>query len=215
LEKDVYEKIFIFEPYYKDNDEERQQEINHCIIKNIENENIDKIFLFSETEEFPLEFMTNKVEIIMLKEWTIYNKIIKFINSKEDFANSYNIILNSDMYLDNSILLLRKFNIENSCIALSPWSVDKNKILNEVSSQGCWIFKNHIKEFDYVVPMGRPGCEHRFLYELHNKGYILYNLCYDIIVWHKHLSMLRKFNYSTDRVARPYVMIWSNKHKKI
>jgi dTDP-D-glucose 4,6-dehydratase len=60
------------------------------------------------------------------------------------------------MYFDTSLFLIKQLELNNSCVALSVWDTEQDKILNESSAQGAWIFKGKIRSFDCTIPMGKP-----------------------------------------------------------
>ena len=69
-----------------------------------------------------------------------------------------------------------------------------------------WIFDGKIKEIGCIIPIGKPGCDNRLLYELKQKGYYFCNVCHYVKAYHKHESKIRNY-FQKERVPRPYIML--------
>lgn len=179
---------YLFVNYYKNL--ERQNEIDYCLKKNLDNNLIDKIYIFTSFD-VKIPFESKKIKIINL-ERPSYFDIINFINLND--TDSFNIISNSDIYFDDSLKMLNKIDFsKKKCIALSRHEV-KDILISPTekfakTSQDCWIFKGNVQldnMNDVKFNLGVFGCDNRFAYELSKNGYELLNFCYDIIVYHYH-----------------------------
>jgi len=197
-QSDIKKKVInLFINYYISKDSSRQIEIDECFRKNCENPIIDNIFVFTSGEMPKIE--SPKVIIINQEEQPTYGSFISYINNNEIF-DSYNIISNSDIYFDDSLLLLETINMENTCVALTRWNVlpdGKLKFYNTKTSQDVWIFKGEIKkslEETSNFKMGQMCCDNVFANSLYKSGYRTINPCYDIKVYHLHNVEFRTWN---------------------
>jgi uncharacterized protein (DUF2235 family) len=181
--------INLFYNYYTDKNKDRQKEIDFCLEKNLSNQFINTIIIESQSK---LSFND------------YFNKI-NLVTTLEDI----NIICNSDIYLDQSIINCLSIK-SNECFALSRWDTVENKdpiFYNHPDSQDTWIFKGKIKDIYGNILLGTPGCDNRISYEIEKAGYVLSNPSKKIKTYHVHLSNIRNYNPSEDRVPGPYKVI--------
>lgn len=200
--------VNLFVPYYFEIREDRRKELDFCILENIKNSYINKVFLFSETKRIPDDFFNEKVVMHFIDKYITFNYIFKFINDNN--IEGINMVSNTDMYFDSTVKEVKKICFDKDLfIALGVWTKkDNNEIYmkNIDSAQGAWIFGGKIREFEYNIPLGKPGCDNRLLYELKEKGYRLCNACNHIKVYHHHNTDIR--NYSKhETIPGPYVML--------
>ena len=151
-EKVKDEKVNLFINYI--NDIERVDEFNHCIKKNLNNKYIDKIYCFTSTKINDEIIINNsKINIIEnINDNINLNTIINFCNKNLTSENDINIIINSDIYLDN-IDWNNCIKNNNIALCLSPYIVDlKHNIIDSnfidtINSSYlfmCWVFKGII-----------------------------------------------------------------------
>lgn len=195
--------------YFKSTDPARNREFAHCLQKNIENKFIDKIVVLFEGDikDFPELFVTEKVKLIESPRPTFQDlfDIANIISRPEDNT----IISNTDIYFDETIGLIKNYNLNNTCLALSryQWVNSENISLhNEKFSQDTWIFQGRIKTMAYATFfLGIPGCDNRIAYEIHLTGYNIINPAYTIRSIHYHLSDDR--NYTPGKIQKPYLAV--------
>ena len=160
--------------YYKDKNPERQKEIDLCLAKNLANKHINTIVIESQ-DRLTYSYYFKKINNITL-------------------PNDINIICNSDIYLDETILNCQHIQ-KNECYALSRWDIKlkgQPELFNRPDSQDTWIFKGPIKSNLYGdIFLGMPGCDNRIAYEIVKAGYILSNPSKKIKTYHVHSSNIR------------------------
>lgn len=206
--------INLFTSYYKHENPERQKEIDFCLQKNVDNDHINKIFLFNEGSRCPI--VSDKIESFFGRPK--YRHFIKFINSSSRCMSSYNIISNSDIYFGNSLQFLDKISFHSTCLALTRHDVDFEGNILKVpkekfaeTSQDVWIFNSFVlgtksQQIQCDFYLGIYGCDNRFAYELNKCGYNVMNPCLDIQVYHLHVSGVRP-SKENNKIEGPYMNV--------
>ena len=142
--------------YYKSDNLERQKELDKCLIKNIQNKYIKKIYLLNnylyDLSFINQEIQKNKIEQIIISNdinyKLKYNDSIQFIN--ENLNDEICILSNSDIYFDNSLSKINNKIINNNLLALLRYDEDingnkqifKRNDIPRDDSQDCWIFRS-------------------------------------------------------------------------
>jgi len=182
----------LFINYYKEKSPVRQKEIDFCLTQNILNSKINTI-IFNYQDRLNYGFYFYKA-----------NKITS--------PNDINIIVNSDIYLDETIVLAENIK-PNECYALSRWDLKPNGtsvFFNRQDSQDAWIFKGHMNtNLKAEFPLGLCGSDNRLAYELNSVGYKMSNPSLSIRVHHSHSSNIRNYVMNDKRyvVPGPYLQI--------
>ena len=213
--------MILITTYYISDNKERQKELDRCLIKNSENNYIEKIYLLNN-EVFNLDFIFNqkKIEQVIItneKNYKLkYNDAINFINNNLD--GSICILSNSDIYFDNSLSKIYDKNRinENNLFALLRYDEDKNgnkiifKFFDEPrnDSQDSWIFKSPLKiDLDKInFSFGTLGCDSIFANIIYDSGLKVSNPCYDIITTHVHNTEYRTYSVD-DRIHGKYCLV--------
>ena len=203
------EEIILITQFYEPKDKGRKEEIEKCLINNINNKNISKIYLFVEKNyKFINELDLSKKQKIIL----INNKVRLSFKQAFEYANKnivkqnqdvICILANSDIYLDNTIQNLREYNLNNKFLALTRIEKGDNKdnfvyMYPSNNSQDTWIWKNKInvtyKNEDYIndgIILGKGGCDNMIAYILDKSGYKVENKCKLINTFHLHKDDIR------------------------
>lgn len=200
--------MILITSYYKTINEERNKEINRCLFNNYNNRYIEKIYLLNN-KIFNLDFMSdpyNKIEQIIIsnnENYILkYCDAVEFIN--ENLKDKICILANSDIYFDHTIQKINNSVINNTCIALLRYDVDKNGNLKIFSqhglprddSQDSWIFRSplnvNLKELNFSL--GTLGCDNIFANIIYKSKIGIYNPCFDIISIHLHNTEFRTYN---------------------
>jgi len=222
--------MILITSYYISDNKDRQKELDKCLIKNSENNYIEKIYLLNN-EIFNLDFIFNqkKFEQVIItneKNYKLkYNDAIKFINN--NLEGSICILSNCDIYFDNSLSKIYNVNgvngvnesnrlNENNLFALLRYDEDKNsnkiifKFFDEPrnDSQDSWIFKSPLKvDLDKInFSFGTLGCDSIFANIVYESGIKVTNPCYDIITTHVHNTEYRTYSID-DRIHGKYCLI--------
>jgi hypothetical protein len=208
--------IKLYTSYYNEPNQERAKELRECLLKNIDNVLIDKIYII----------IGNELQVSDVK---ISDKIIPYVfSSKPTYAdyfnlvndvseeNDVNIISNSDIFFDETLQLISQLK-ENDCWALSRWEINQDKSNGDIiqsngDSQDCWIFKGKIKTLEYCnFSLGIMGCDNRIAYEIQKASYEITNPCLSIKTWHLHNTNHRNYNASVRNektvVQPPYLTL--------
>ena len=213
----MYKIMILITSYYITDNEERQKELNTCLIKNCENKLIDKIYLLNN-QIYDLDFLKNKDKI---KQFNILKKNKLYFSEAIEFINSYCykelvILSNSDIYFDKSLEKINEDELDNKLYALLRYDekVDGSKDIfrhfNEprADSQDAWIFKSPLRitinEIDFSF--GTLGCDNMFASIIYQHGYIIENPSYTITI--NHLHNVEERNYDVmDRIHGKYCLI--------
>jgi len=204
--------------YYSSTNSKRQDELNLCLTKNLNNNCIEKIYLLNDTVyelSFLPELKKNKkiVQIVVddeNKNRLGFDYAIKFIN--ENLGGKKCILANSDIYFDDTLIKFRNHNLHNVFCALSRYD---NNILHDACdvnkcsiSQDSWIFVSplrlNINKCNFKF--GHPGCDNRIAYLAMKAKYKVINPSKTIKTHHVHRSRFRTYNEDF-RVEKPYYFI--------
>lgn len=184
--------INLFINYYKDTNSVRQKELDYCIFKNISNQFLNTVVINSQ-DRLTFEYFFKKINLI---------------SGPDDI----NVVSNSDIYLDETIMLAEKMG-KNQCFALSRWDSLSNgtvKHFNRADSQDTWVFKGKIKEnLAANFNMGFRGCDNRLAHEIRKAGYNISNPSLTIKTYHVQNSNIRNYTVTSDKflVQGPYLTI--------
>ena len=210
--------MILISTYYKSNNEDRNNEIKECLIKNYQNNYINKIYLLNDTIydlSFIKDIKKKIIQIIISEEKNYklkFSDSIKFIN--DHLSGEVCILSNSDIYFDNSLLKID--NITDTLFALLRYDQDINGKKNifklfdipRDNSQDSWIFKSplniDLNKIDFSF--GTLGCDSVFLYHVYNTGIKISNPSFDIITTHIHNSDYRTYNID-ERIHGKYCLI--------
>jgi len=186
-------KINLLVSYFISDNNQRNYEIETSLVKNIDLEFINKIYLFSEYK-FDKDYFncSDKIELISTNIRSTYSDMFLFVK-KNKMEKDINIISNADIYFDNSIL--NSLNIKyDECYALTRYDNGELHDRPEVT-QDAWIFKNVNNKLikNSKIQLGIPGCDNFIAAVFKESGYNIYNPCYDIIINHIHESNIRTY----------------------
>jgi len=187
--------VYLFTSYYKVDNSDRQKELDTCMMANINNSIISKIY------NLGTEFDHPKVVNLTYDRPTYQD----FIEEANIAGGEYTIIANSDIYFDSSINWLDKVDMTDCMIALCRYDVKGGgaKLFAYSHSQDSWMFKGRIRITGADYPLGVPGCDNRFAYDAMMAGYRLSNCAKDIKTYHLHESNHRTYTQA-DRLVGGY-----------
>jgi len=168
--------------YYKDNDPHRQNELDICLAKNLQNPFITHVHLLTESK-YTLCHFPNSEKIIQ----TVINKRLTYQDAFE-YANSISIetiwiVANADIFFDGTLSYLEASILEKQVYALTRHEIDNTGSIRLLApkyshgSQDAWIFKTPvpIDRMSASVQLGVPFCDHRIAYEFINIGFVVSN----------------------------------------
>lgn len=207
----------LFINYYIDPNPERQKEIDLCLINNLNNPEIERVYIFGEFRNMPYNGnFPNHYKIIPLpcNGRPTFQNFFSAINLHTG-ADDINIIVNSDIYV--SLVLWPVFPTRYQCFALTRWDIlpdGSEKFYNSSDSQDTWVFRGPIKQVkgaDYT--QGVAGCDNKIAWELQRAGYQVLNPSLTIKTYHLHNSGIRHYDKiqpgQTDifRLPRPRIRV--------
>ena len=214
--------MFLITTYYKSINIARNKEIDKCLLKNIENKYIKKIYLLNN-EIYDLHDLckSNKIIQVKISNDDNYNyrlkycDAVKFIN--DNLKGNICILANSDIYFDETLFKINRKIIHNNFFALLRYDEDNDgnkKIFTRHGqprddSQDCWIFQSplnvNLKKIDFSF--GTPGCDSIFATCVYEEGKLrISNPCYDIISIHVHNTEFRTYN-EDNRIHGKYCLL--------
>lgn len=196
--------INLFFPYYKCGDLDRQEEIDFCLQKNIENSLIDKLIILIDDGSLP-PFSSDKITVINLDKRPTYKKWIDL--TKELRLSGITALCNSDIYFDDSVEVFDKvLDQSNKFVALSRWELIGGATSlhpNPHWSQDVWAMNcdNYLStellhQLDF--PMGVPRCDNKVAYLFGIYGWEIFNPCKQLKSFHVHETEMRTYHKKLD-----------------
>lgn len=201
--------INLFVNYYQASTEERQDEIDFCYNKNLNNSSIDNIICF--TNSMIPGNQDSKTIVIDIERPTYQD----FFDAAKDYPNDINIIANSDIFFNETLEHVKGIkDDEIYCLTRWEWNdgniIDFNRMHNcpHCWSQDAWIWKgaNRAKGLDKVIAVnlqnnnydeisyttGIPGCENHLAWLMKNQfAYNVSNPSKSIRAIHVHKDQSR------------------------
>lgn len=206
-------KFKLITSLYNETNVDRIREYVRCLETNLKHELIDEIHIIYDSsagteKNIVLDYLKTKSVTLHYKEGRPdFGYCFKLANSFP--VGSKVIISNADIYFNETLLLLKNYNLKNMFLALSRWNVksdgsieifkiyDKHGNFLERSShfsQDVWIFETPIRKFvrdDFQL--GVYTCDSAIAYQAWQAGLKLLNPCYSIQCCHLHLSNIRHY----------------------
>ena len=208
------EPLVLIQQYYKPADKARAKELYKCLVKNLECEYIDKIYLF--VESFNLEIPADpekKIVQMLLKSRLSYADCIYLI--KEKIGSGHLVAFaNADIYLDRTWKSVWSVNLKDVFIALLRW--EENDGEPELfgprnDSQDTWLIHSdsvlsRTWDFNAInIPFGKSGCDNAILIEFLRNRFRVVNPAMNLRTIHVHKSEYRTYE-KADIVDRPNYM---------
>jgi hypothetical protein len=207
--------LILLTQYYVPDKTARAKEINACLANNAACRYIDRIVLLNEKEyELPVSIQTAKIEQEVVGGRLRFDTAFKWIYEKAP-RDSYVVITNSDIYLDQSWKLLWSIGLDDTFLSLLRWDDvpgGEPKLFGpRADSQDSWVISaNSVKArtWDWnalAIPFGKGGCDNAINVELLRQKFRLANPCMNLITHHLHTSGYRTYD-PQDIVERPAYM---------
>jgi hypothetical protein len=147
--------MILITTYYISNVISRQKEIQRCLIKNCENEYIEKIYLLNDNY-YDMSFLHNDskiIQIIIHSSKLNFKDAIKFIN--ENLQDNICILANSDIYFDNSLSKIGSMN--NKFYALLRYDETGNNLKPIIGKEGASGFPTNETHNNIKPIIGKEG----------------------------------------------------------
>tara|TARA_R110001583_G_scaffold57898_2_gene172992 strand:- start:146 stop:790 length:645 start_codon:yes stop_codon:yes gene_type:complete len=192
--------IRLITSYYTDKDDNRQLELDAAIDANINNSYIDEVIILSETSDTN-HLKHSKVTILSSNRPT-FKDFFNIINERTK-DDDINILINTDIYVDDTLFNLFKLNLDNKILCLLRWEYNNGTPMIAIPRSDCqdtWIWKGEMRTLSNSnFHLGKLGCDNRIAWEFENSGYVLENPCTTIKTIHLHTTQKR--NYSETLVG--------------
>lgn len=182
----------------------RNEEITQCLINNLANDLISKIYLFVDDEDAKLKAqsldLNNKIEIVSIGTQPLCSQLFDFAN--KSLGGKICMISNSDIYLYKCDLDCFVRMKDKDVFALSRHEKNLKCQVLGFGSHDSYIFKSpvkidNIKNLDHVQNVA--GSDDSIVNNLIDSGNNLSNPCFQIMIIHLHESNVR--TYTQEKVA--------------
>lgn len=204
------DKIHLIYQYFVHPDKTRQAEIEHCLLKNVNNPLIHKIHLLNEKiySEKKMRIKSDKITQINIGKRLTYKDVFDYVDEYK--ISGYIIFCNSDIFFDNSLknITTSSLGYSKSFYALLRFEYNNEANLKKCKlfgprgdSQDTWIFHSDYNVFPkqrdvFNFYFGKPGCDNKLVYLFHLLGYTVYNEPYVVRSYHYHSTNIRNYNAS-------------------
>jgi len=213
------DNINIFCQYFVHPNKERQLEFEQCLKSNVDNNSITYIYLLNEriyTNE-ELGVASDKIIQVDIKNRLKFKDVFEYINSNN--IQGYNVIINSDIFFDETIkkLFYTDIHLNKKMYALLRYDYDETKTPKAVlfgnrgDSQDTWIIHSNFnigekecKIFNFEF--GRPGCDNKMTYLMSTLGFNVLNDPEYIKTYHLHNTNIRNYT-NADSIKPPYEIV--------
>ena len=216
--KNKKNKIYYITQFFIHSDKKRAGEIKFCMKKLAQVECLEKVILLNERiyTDKELGVSSDKIEQVDLGHRFTFKDIFDYIESSK--IKGYIIFGNADIFVDDTIKVLRKTNLhlEKSFVGLLRYDYNvKNrryKIFGpRFDSQDSWIVHSNFnvtekfrKALDFQF--GMPGCDNKILYLMKILGYKIYNTPSVLKIFHVHSTEIRNYQ-NEDLIHRPFLYV--------
>jgi hypothetical protein len=220
-EKDSFQdNINVFMQFFIHPNCNRQLEFITCLRKNTENPLITHIYLLNEqiydVSDFGPHIDTSKIIQVNISHRLKYSDVFYYINANN--VTGFNIIINSDIFLDDTIanLFHTDLHLQKKMYALLRYDILNLDPLHvelfgpRPDSQDCWIIHSnfHITNHEAKIfnfELGMPGCDNKLLYLMQILGFQVLNDPDFIKTYHLHNTQIRNYT-DKDRLNDPYAL---------
>lgn len=208
--------IHVYCQYFLPATDARRAEIQKCLRLNVANPHISSIYLLNEriyTDE-ELGISDPKIIQVNIGRRLRFSDVFAYITSCD--ISGFAVIVNSDIYLDDTIAQLRVSDIRERKKMLALLRYDVNGSTSTIfgprhDSQDTWILHSsfmirpeHQRLFEFEF--GKPGCDNKLAHMMMSLGYTVVNDPTFIKTYHLHETQQRTYSH-TDRVTPPFTCV--------
>lgn len=212
------QKFTLLTMLYNETNEDRLQEYITCMERNLKHPSINHVHVFfdtkgNSTDNKLLEYLKSKpVSLTFITGRATFEQFWKLAH--EQYPETAILISNADIYFDETLTLLERYDLSNKFIALTRWDVNKDSteslayakwnpgieqyvpLSGKSYSQDAWIFKTPIVKFDDTsMELGILHFDPRLAYQADKAGLQVINPCFSIKCHHLHLSRIRHYHW--------------------
>ncbi|KHD05933.1 hypothetical protein PN36_11495 [Candidatus Thiomargarita nelsonii] len=198
-------KIYLLIGLFQAKTVQREEEFKKCLLTNVANDNIAKVFVFFKDKNSVSDFDQkyaylnhSKVTVFPTDGRQTFKMLFDYAN--KHLVGSYIVIANGDIYFDAESGIEKARNITTSGL----WTITRYNYSREHNtwqlesargSHDVWIFKSPIKPFENDFFIGTLGCDSYLSQKAIEAGIAVSNPCYSIITKHEHNSTERYHQY--------------------
>lgn len=203
--------------FYLDKSPSRQKEIDTCFLKN--KKVCENFIVLCDPPAFDYlsknEMLSDKVVVTIGEGRPSYQNFFDLMNMRTTTDGEVNILINSDIYIDeDSVSKINQIS-PGEIYALSRWEIGHNGkpvLFNRRDSQDTWIWRGRMRRLEGAnFAIGVPGCDNRIAKIFLDAGYEVLNPSMDIKTIHLHESRVRNYDRSMT-VQPPYHFIAPHHH---
>jgi spore maturation protein CgeB len=200
-------RMLYFTSWYDEKNPDRRSELEECLRKTVENNEIHAVYLLTENCNPP--FYHPKLFPIQTQSRPTYQEFFlraNLIGSEGDIL----IISNTDLYPDEGFSVYMEKLKQHQCFALCRWDRlpdGQVEFYNHVDSQDVWAFRFPINtdiQSDFFL--GKPGCDNAIAERIERVGYEVLGPSKSIKFIHVHNSGIRNYVGET-AIPSPYKMV--------
>ncbi len=198
------DKFVLITSLFNETQTDRIEEYKQCLKNNLEHRMIKKIVVFYDTSKDSVknqikEFIESepRIEIVYIKDRPTFRELFEFSNNK--FPKQRIIIANGDIYFNQTLEVLVKYDLKDKLLALTRWNVLPNGTLqifhqgiNMGTSQDVWAYQTPIDtHFSCDFKIGTWHCDSFLSHHAMKAGIKVLNPCLEIQACHLHLNDTR------------------------
>ena len=214
--------INLFQQFYINKIDERQNEIRKTLLYNCNNNSINNIYLLNERiySDEELGVKSDKIKQILIDKRMTYQDIFTFVENNN--IDGYIIISNSDIFFDKSIKNIQKCEVikDKKVYCLNRFNFDSKNLSGldfdlsgRPDCQDVWIYHSNFNNIlfnkdIFDIELGTPGCDNKIIYLFKILGFNCYNEPEIIKSYHFHKIMTRNYDQNTKRPNYPYYAIF-------
>lgn len=214
--------INLFQQFYINNIDERQNEIRKTLLYNCNNNSINNIYLLNERiySDEELGVKSDKIKQIIIDKRMTYQDIFTFVENNN--IDGYIIISNSDIFFDKSINNIQKCEVikDKKVYCLNRFNFNSKNLSaldldlsGRPDCQDVWIYHSNFNNIlfnknIFNIELGTPGCDNKIIYLFKILGFNCYNEPEIIKSYHFHKIMTRNYDQNTKRPKYPYYAIF-------
>jgi len=208
------EKLILVTVLYNEANKDRCNEYLKCMMYNLNHAMISKIHVVydtskdNQTTKHPIldYLIKNNVEIDYVSGRPTYGYCFSLANKL--YPHRKIIVSNADIYFNETLFLLKSYDLTNKFLALTRWQENADKSLkfyNSRWSQDTWIFRTPIKKINVDnIKIGVPACEHNLVNAVRKAGLTVINPCLSIQCCHVHRTGLRHYDNGRYNIPSGY-----------
>ena len=203
---------------YNEQNIERRNELDLCLLENLDNPYIK--FIYDLTDKPKLNINSLKYKIIEHSKWITFQDAFIFANT---IPNEYFAIINTDIILDKNSrwdIAIKTFLDNMYVLALSRHEYDintKNSKLDPIFSQlfhahtqDAWLFKTPINIQNCDFEIGLLGCDNAIADRINKSGYNIINKPIQFKIYHvDNVRGKTSFNFISKHTENTKIL---NKH---